>query len=266
MERHRTMSTYFWTDEYIESCSPHEKLVYVYLCFNQMDNNAGIYQISRGTIAGHTGLPVPEVADILDKFQTDGKIMYKDNTIAIKNKIKNQNIQNYPIRQNILLCLKNAPKWAVDFVDTSSLYQTQEAHRGPLEVPSSSHQGDTGALSKSKSKSSSTINAYRVFLNMYKMYRKTDYVTTNEGKDSRLLKLIFQQVGDDYTDILRLYHKSTDIFVIQNGFNVTCLNTRLSGLLLDLKTEKQKKQDESKASMLEKSAKASQRIKEEQNG
>jgi hypothetical protein len=232
------MSTYFWNDPYVETCNPHEKLVYSYLCFNQNDNNAGIYLVSRGTISGETGLPIQEVIDILNKFEKDGKIMYKDNVIAIKNRIKNQNIKNTPIRLSIFKVLAKAPRWAVEFVDIDFLCEIQGINRESLMT----HEGDPSVQDKDKGKdkgkdkdkdkSNSSFSALKYFIDEYLKNLKTKYIPSNPKKDGRLLKLIITNHGvDNYKLALSRYWSKKDNFITSRKYDVTAFNS-VVGILL----------------------------------
>lgn len=243
MERHRTMSTYFWNDPYVETLSPHEKLVYVYLCFNQNDNNSGIYQISRGTIAGETGIDLKEVIDIFSKLETDGKIKYIDNIVAIKNRIKNQNLKNTPIRLNILKCLKSAPEWAFDFVDLEFLLEIMGINKESLRSPEGNPSVQGKGKGKSKGKDSTCSNGFnglKFFIDEYLTHRGIKYPNADPGRDGKLIKEIIRVNGvEKFQTALSRFWVCDDSFVVKRKFDVVAFNS-LKGILLteDVKEKK----------------------------
>ena len=88
--KQRLMRDTFWTDNYVEKLIPDEKLVFIYLLTNPLNNIAGIYEIRRKRIAFDTGFDVDVVDNILDRFKKDGKVLLYDEWIVIVNHIKNQ--------------------------------------------------------------------------------------------------------------------------------------------------------------------------------
>ena len=148
MEKHRQISTYFWTDIYIEELDPIEKLLFIYLFTNQSSNLAGIYQLSMRTMASETGIDRDMVKKIIGRFEKDGKVLYEDNYIAIKNTAESQNTNNYCIMANIKKVLDVSPKWAVDFISFN-----KDSLRTPQGLPNHSDKSKSKSKSKSKDKS-----------------------------------------------------------------------------------------------------------------
>lgn len=116
MEKHRQISSYFWTDSFTETLDPIEKLLYLYLFTNNSSNLAGVYQLSIRTMASETGIDRDMVKKILKRFEKEKKLLYIDNILALKNTAKNQALKNSFIVANIERTLKKSPQWAVDYI------------------------------------------------------------------------------------------------------------------------------------------------------
>jgi len=125
MSKKRYVDTKFWDDNYIIDKDPIEKLLYLYLLTNTLTNISGIYEINIRRIAFDTGIDKEMVLKILERFEEDDKIKYKDGWVAIKNFIKYQ-MDNPKIRAGICYELKNKPKELVDFVETLDYKPTEK--------------------------------------------------------------------------------------------------------------------------------------------
>ena len=88
--KQRPMRDTFWTDNYIEKLIPDEKLVFIYLLTNPLNNVAGIYEIRRKRMAFDTGFDVDVIDNILGRFEKDGKVLLHEEWVVITNHIKNQ--------------------------------------------------------------------------------------------------------------------------------------------------------------------------------
>lgn len=94
MAKLRYVQDSFWTDSYIERCTPDEKLVFIYLLTNPLCNIAGVYEIRSKRIAYETGYDVEVIETILKRLENDKKIIYKDNWIILVNHQKYQSLGN----------------------------------------------------------------------------------------------------------------------------------------------------------------------------
>lgn len=110
------INTKFWTDTYVETLEPIERLVFLYLLTNTNTNICGIYEIAIRRIAFDVGLDIKVAEQILSKLEKDGKIKYKNGFIAIKNFIKHQAI-NPKVQAGINYELVGKPQDLVDFVN-----------------------------------------------------------------------------------------------------------------------------------------------------
>ena len=115
MAKQRYINTKFWDDNYIIERDPIEKLLFLWCLTNPLTNISGIYEATVKRISFDTGIEGGMVLNILDRFEKDKKIIYKDGWIGIKNFIKHQSM-NPKIKRGIEIELQKAPpyllKWA----------------------------------------------------------------------------------------------------------------------------------------------------------
>lgn len=86
----RYINDSFWTDSYVEKLTPDEKLLFIYLLTNPLNNIAGMYEIRSKRIGFETGYDIEVVENILTRFERDKKILRNGDFIVIVNHIKNQ--------------------------------------------------------------------------------------------------------------------------------------------------------------------------------
>ena len=243
MEKHRTMSTYFWGDTWIEELNAHEKLVYCYLCFNRSDNLAGIYQIEQSVISGHTGIPLTEIKDILEKFTKDEKIIFKDNIVAIKNRIKNNNLNNKYIVKSIIEVLKNSPEWAVEFVNKEGL--PEDSLRTPQGVIDNSNKNKNKSKDKSKDKSKNeSTKDLSIYILKWNNSNWRTIIKDIKGKRKHQLETRLSEKKFDFDKILEMADKSGDFLKTSNWFsfdwiikNDTNWRKLIEGNYIDKKSE-----------------------------
>jgi len=112
----RYINTTFWRDNYIIDLDPSEKLLFLYLITNPDTNIIGVYQLPLRQIALDTGFDKDMVIKILDRFQKDGKALYKDGWIAVKNFAKNQNYKSPFIQTSLENEYLNIPDFIKDWI------------------------------------------------------------------------------------------------------------------------------------------------------
>lgn len=128
MAKQRTKSTAFWRDNYISSLTPEGKLLFDY-CLSSPDSNlCGIYQCPLSIILADTGINKQTVATLFKKFEADSKIKYSDGWIAIRNRIKHQNINNPQISTGIKKELSSVPEFIKKWVMDDSCMSHENAH------------------------------------------------------------------------------------------------------------------------------------------
>lgn len=264
------MSTNFWSDSYIESLKPQEKLLYIYLFTNESSTLSGVYQIKKSRMIDDTGLQENILLDYLDKFTNDNKIKYQDNWICVKNTLKNQVLNNFKIGIGIARELEKVPLFIKDFIDTNSLCIAYQylIYRYSISISKSNSKGisESNSISKAlkiyenlgidvsgieyrnikqtdKQAPEKQFNAFGYFLDIFEIKQGKKYVSSNEQKEAPLCHKIFQKIGEsDYKKAIENFHESNDKFIIENGFNVIAFNTKINALLIDKKENKPEKE------------------------
>lgn len=85
MAEYRQIHTHIWRDDWFLELSPAEKLLFVYLFSNDNTNVAGIYKLSLRHARLETGLDADEIGDAMQRFEADGKIVYLDGYVWVRN-------------------------------------------------------------------------------------------------------------------------------------------------------------------------------------
>jgi hypothetical protein len=98
MSEYRPVKTKMWHDNWFLSLSPEEKLLWSFLLTNEYTHISGIYELPKLLISPLTGIIEP--LKILEKFQNDGKIIYKNEWIFLKNYL-NLNSKQISKKDNI---------------------------------------------------------------------------------------------------------------------------------------------------------------------
>ncbi len=125
----RSVNTHFWDDQYVINLDPIEKLLFLYFLTNPLTTLAGIYEVNLRRIAFDTGIDRDMVLKILERFEKDKKIIYKEGYIILLNYIKNQKYNSSMIQsasnfvkslpQNILEILSNLKEHPIYTLYTS---------------------------------------------------------------------------------------------------------------------------------------------------
>ena len=92
--KQRYISTSIWADDWFDSLTEREKLVYFYLLTNEHTNAAGVYQCTLKNIRLEMGLQREEIESIMDKFAEAGKAFYYKEYIIIPKWLKHQKIND----------------------------------------------------------------------------------------------------------------------------------------------------------------------------
>ena len=109
MSTQRMVKDSFWTDAYVEELDPTEKLVFLYLLTNPLNNIAGIYEIRPKRIAYETGFDKDMVEKLLQRLESDKKILRKDDWLLIVNHAKHQSYKNPNVSKGIQRILDELP-------------------------------------------------------------------------------------------------------------------------------------------------------------
>ena len=88
MARYRPIKTCFWSDEWVATLKPTEKLLYLYLITNERTNLCGIYRLPIQYISFETGLNQGQLEKAFQSF--GARVMYKNGWVVLKNYKKHQ--------------------------------------------------------------------------------------------------------------------------------------------------------------------------------
>lgn len=83
MANYRQIHTQIWRDDWFSELTTDEKLLFIYLFSNDSSSLTGLYKISLRVIAFETGLSTEFVRDALIKFESGGRVVFRDNIIWI---------------------------------------------------------------------------------------------------------------------------------------------------------------------------------------
>lgn len=114
MSKHRTVNTHFWDDAYIETLGPSEILLFLFLITNPQTNIAGVYEITIKRMQERTKLAKAKIEEILQKFERDGKFIYRNNIIVAVNAIAHQKTDVPSIAKGIETIVSDSPQWVKD--------------------------------------------------------------------------------------------------------------------------------------------------------
>jgi hypothetical protein len=92
LTKQRYISTSIWSDDWFDSLSEREKLVYFYLLTNEHTNAAGVYSCTLKNVRLEIGLDRAEIERIMAKFEAAGKAFYYHDYIIIPKWLKHQKI------------------------------------------------------------------------------------------------------------------------------------------------------------------------------
>jgi len=113
----RYISSSFWSDDWVDSLSVEEKLLYMYLLTNECTNIAGVYKITIKRMKDDTGISRDSITSILEKFGNSKKAFYKDEHIIIPKWPVHQKLERRPkLLLGAIAVLKSLPKGIIDFL------------------------------------------------------------------------------------------------------------------------------------------------------
>lgn len=127
MAKQRYINTFFWDDPYIEDLDPAGKLLFIYLITTPLTNIAGSFEITVKKMHEHTGLDRAEIELLLERFEADGKFIYRKPWMLAVNAIEHQNTDNSKIRTGIAAIIDGSPQWVKNTVADKSYMSHQDS-------------------------------------------------------------------------------------------------------------------------------------------
>lgn len=205
----RYFNTNFWDDAYIlEQCQSHEKLSFIYFFTNAKVNLSGIYKISLRKMSFETCIEETLIVDTLKKFENDGKLIYRDGWVAMKNTIKHQKL-NKNIKTSIFNHLADAPPDLVEWVFGKKLDKPLKAFKSLDELlrhletlddkPAENPKKERKQVAKPKPEKDSTLpvkeqSLHTKTIQHFDKWRKEQVDTgiTDFGKEGKQVQLIIK--------------------------------------------------------------------------
>ncbi|WP_080657275.1 hypothetical protein [Treponema pedis] len=112
----RYISSSFWSDDWVDSLTGLEKLLYMYLLTNECTSICGVYKITIKRMKDDTGIPREEVMRMLDVFAKAKKAFYFEEYIILPKWLKHQNINNLKVKLGITRALQALPENIINFL------------------------------------------------------------------------------------------------------------------------------------------------------
>lgn len=111
----RYISSSFWSDDWVDSLTGLEKLLYMYLLTNECTSICGVYKITIKRIKDDTGIPREEVMRILNIFAKAKKAFYFEEYIILPKWLKHQNINSPKVKLGTIRSLRALPENIINF-------------------------------------------------------------------------------------------------------------------------------------------------------
>lgn len=109
MANYRQIHTQIWRDNWFLDLEPDEKLLFIYLFSNDNSNLAGLYELHDRIIMLETGLDSSRIKEIVTKFESAGKVFYRDGVVWIVNMQKYHSNAGEKVKKNIETIVMGIP-------------------------------------------------------------------------------------------------------------------------------------------------------------
>jgi hypothetical protein len=121
--KQRYISTSIWSDDWFDSLSTLEKLIYFHLLTNEFTNAAGVYHFSLKQIRIDLDISREEIQAAMEKFEAAGKAYYFEEYIIIPKWLKHQKIsERNKIFLGVLSILRGLPDDIKQFIADRNHY------------------------------------------------------------------------------------------------------------------------------------------------
>ena len=110
MADYRVVKVSMWSqDEWFMDLPADGKLLWIYLFTNAHTSAAGIYKLPLRTMAFETGLPTERCSTLLEQFEQDSKIAYRDSIVWVFKMRDHQANSSPKVKQGIARDVGNLP-------------------------------------------------------------------------------------------------------------------------------------------------------------
>jgi len=116
MAKERIVNVRFWRDNYIVSLKPDARLLFLWAITNPATELCGAYETPLPTIEAETGIKAKRLREIFAQFEADGKMLFRDGWVIVRNFAKHQHGTSTNIKAGIARTLNDCPDWVKDTV------------------------------------------------------------------------------------------------------------------------------------------------------
>lgn len=116
MAKERIVNVRFWRDNYIVSLRPDARLLFLWAITNPATELCGAYETPLPAIEAETGIKRKRIVEIFDQFEADGRMLYRNGWVIVKNFAKHQHGTSTNIKAAIARTLNDCPDWVKDTV------------------------------------------------------------------------------------------------------------------------------------------------------
>jgi hypothetical protein len=244
MSLQRYINSSFWSDDWVDSLSVKEKLIYMYLLTNENTNIAGVYRITIKRIKDDTGIPKKDVEATLKKFADDKKAFYIDEYIIIPKWPKHQKLgERGTLRLAVIATLKALPEEIKNFIIQPGNYDYDTAFLNPAgytpSIPHTENDENPDGVSPKDDTPSSDLDSD---LDLDSDHKITDIgaIAQNENNltDPKKLFLYFWQHTPDVFNSTARIESPKDFDHFWETSNTTCDQVKigLNNFILDARS------------------------------
>jgi hypothetical protein len=241
MSVQRYISSSFWSDDWVDSLSVHEKLIYMYLLTNENTNIAGVYKITIKRMKDDTGISRDKVTAALERFAHDKKAFFIDEYIIIPKWPKHQKLgERGKLRLATNSILRSLPEKIKNFIaqpehyeydasfllasgDTLSIPHNENGKKDDRVSPKQNkpYQDDYTLSSDSDSDSDSDLDVKYTQIGGATAPNESDF--SNDPK--KLFLRLWQQTADVFNCMARI-ESSKEFDAFWENSKVTCDQVR----------------------------------------
>lgn len=166
----------FWEDDYVtgekggKGLDMAERYLFLFLLTNPLSSITGVYKMSMRIMTVMTGIEKNALEIILNRFEADKKILYRENYVVIKNRMQYNKQDNPNVRTSLENALKNAPAFVREFIEFSDKERGNglETVAKPLPNPNTNTNTNTHMNNNKNTGLDLRFNDFREILNFFK--------------------------------------------------------------------------------------------------
>jgi hypothetical protein len=221
----------FYKDIYfVEKCSFEERAFILHLITIPPSTISGVYKTTLVVLAAYLSLDVKTILKYFEKFEKDGRAMYRDGWVCVKNRYKFNKLSNDNIKSAVSSQLDKCPDFIKDFL---SIEKPLEGFQSILKLDINKNiniNTNTSTSTTRKTKKKGVFEA-GVF-DEIRQYFIARHEETGHGKymwlygsDDGHLSTMLKVFGKDgLKSKIDIFLQSNDIYLIdKRGYTVTTL-------------------------------------------